>query len=215
MTDSLTTLITKVQALLLDSGTLFSTATCTAALRQALQDFNDRAPIIATTLITGVDARLEYELTSEADATLALAMLGLYLQGANEADTVLTYDVYSNDERIFFRLRSPVSSVDIMIAHFTIAHTINGLDGSVESTPLAKDDQVLVAGGCMHACIVRAVARVEGNNLDNASSDNYRELARHFQRLFERGLARAAARSAPVAERDTRAWQDGYHRWPA
>jgi len=213
MSDSLSTLIDKVQDLLLDgSGTLFSTATCTAALRQALYEFNQEAPIFATTLMTGVDNQLEYELTGEADAEHALALLGLYLQGANEQDTVLDYDAYSNDERVWFRLREPVSSSDILIAHFSVPHTINGLDGEVESTPTAFHDQVLVNGGCYHACIIRAASRVEANNLDQASADNYREIAARFRRLFDRGLMVARSKKSPVGEPDTRAWNDRWHR---
>jgi len=45
MSETLTSLVTRIQAQLLDDGTLFTTATITAGIRQALAEFNRRAPI--------------------------------------------------------------------------------------------------------------------------------------------------------------------------
>jgi len=42
---TLTQLIAQVQALFIDDGTLFPADLCTAALRQALKDFNQAAPV--------------------------------------------------------------------------------------------------------------------------------------------------------------------------
>ena len=64
MSDSLTTLTTKLQALLMDGGTLFTSTTCTAAIRQALSRINVRMPIHAGTLIDTVADQYEYELTT-------------------------------------------------------------------------------------------------------------------------------------------------------
>jgi len=80
MTDSLTTLISKVQAQLLDDGTRFTTATCTAALRAALKDYNFAAPVHAGTLITVVAEQKEYELSDEADAETAIEILDILEQ---------------------------------------------------------------------------------------------------------------------------------------
>ena len=60
MSDTLTQLIAKIQAQLLDDGTRFTTATCTAALRAALKDFNLAAPVHAGTLIDVVADQYEY-----------------------------------------------------------------------------------------------------------------------------------------------------------
>lgn len=214
MADTLTQLIDKVQDLLMDgAGTLFSTTTCTAAIRQALSEINLRAPIQAGTTIAAIAEQKEYELTAEADAVNAIRMTSLYLKGDDEYDTPLTFDTYFEDERIWFRLRAPLFEDEIMLAQFTLPHTVNGLDGEVESTLSALYDQVLVTGACMHACAVRSLAVVEANNLDKAASDNYRELARHFGRLFERGLSHLSRRRAVTYEPDARAWNDEWHNW--
>jgi hypothetical protein len=119
---------------------------------------------------------------------------------------VIAYDTYTEDERIWFRLRTPQPAAEIMIAHFTIPHTINGLDSETESTMTAFNDQVIVNGAAYFACIVRALGKVESNNLDRNTPDNYRELSRHFNQLYQVGLARMTARRTVKGEPDTRAW---------
>ena len=214
MTDSLTTLIGKVQNILGDaSGTYFTTAIVTAAVRQALSEFNLRAPVAAAVTITGVNDQYEYELSDE-DAN-AVTILDVLRQGdnADELDVSLTYDAYLEDERVFFRLRYPVTTSDTLIVRYTLNHTINGLDSQVESTIQARHDQIIVDGAAAWSIWTRAVSRVETINLSQDQSDNYRELATRLYSAFQAGLDRAARRSAPVGEPDSRAWNDQYHNW--
>lgn len=214
MTDSLTTLIGKVQNILGDaSGTYFTTAICTAALRQALTEWNLRVPQLLAVTITGVNDQYEYEL-SDQDAN-AISILDVLRQGDNneELDISIGFDQYIEDERVFFRLRQPVTTSDTLIVRYTLYHTISGLDSQVESTIQARHDQVLVAGGAAWAIWTRAIARVETINLSQDQSDNYRELATRLYSTFQAGIDRAARRSAAVSEPDTRAWNDRYHSW--
>jgi hypothetical protein len=215
MADTLTILITKVQNILGDaSGTYFTTAITTAAIRQALSEWNLRAPVYAAVTITGVDDQYEYELTDE-DAN-SCEILDVLRQGENnnELDASLDYDQYVEDERIFFRLRSPVTTSDTLIVRYTIYHTINGLDSETASTLLARDDQAMVDGGAFFSIFIRAIARVETINLSQDQTDNYREMAASFGAMFGARRAQAArTRKAPVSEPDTRAWNDQYHTW--
>lgn len=210
MADTLTQLITRVQAALLDSGTLFSTATCTAAIREALKQFNFRAPIHAATIINVVSGQKEYEL-SDFDVNAYNIIDILQQDTGGEDDVSLDYDAYIEDERLFFRLRSALSTGTI-IARYTLLHTITGLDSAVQSTLSTFYDQILVGGAAAQACFIRGRARVEANNLDKASSDNYIEQARELQKIFERDLAQISARrQVPVSEPDLRAWNDDWH----
>lgn len=213
MADTLTQLIAKIQPLLGDDGTIFTTALCTAAVRQALAEFNRIAPQHAAVTITGVNDQYEYELSDE-DSN-AVAIIDVLRQGdnANEIDISLTYDGYIEDERVFFRLRTPVTTSDTLIVRYTLNHTINGLDSATDSTLLSMHDQIIVDGACYHAIMIRAVARVESINLSQDQSDNYREVASHFRQAFQLGMTEAARRRAPVGEPDTRAWNDEYHNW--
>jgi len=213
MSNSLTTLISKTQLLLGDSGTIFTTATVTAAIRQALAEFNLRAPQFAAVTIAGIDDQYEYELSDE--DPLAVKIIDVLQQGEDqdELDIPLTYDDYIEDERVFFRLRAPITTSDTLIVRYTLDHIINGLDSQVESTILARHDQVIVDGACYWCINIRATARVESINLSKDQSDNYREIMRAFRSAFELGMSEAARKRAPVGEPDPRAWNDQYHKW--
>ena len=215
MSDSLTTLIGKVQNLLGDaSGTYFTTAIVTAATRQALSEFNTRVPQAAAITITGVNSQYEYELTDQ-DAN-SCEIIDVLLRGtdtAQDINTSLTFDQYIEDERVFFRLRLPVTTADTLIVRYTINHTINGLDSQIESTIRAEHDQIIVNGAAAWAIWTRGVARVETINLSQDQSDNYREMATRLYEAFEKGMDSAARRHSPVSEPDARAWNDQYHYW--
>lgn len=213
MSDSLTTLIGKVQNLLGDAtGTYFTTAICTAAIRQALSEWNLRAPQHLAVTITGINNQYEYELSDE-DAN-SCEILDVLLQGTNnnEIDVSITFDQYIEDERVFFRLRHPVTTSDRLIVRYDSYHTINGLDSQTESTLRANDDQAMVDGGAFFCIMIRATSRIETNNLDVSTSDNYREVAGLYATAFAARLKRAGIyRKAAVGEPDTRAWNDSYH----
>jgi hypothetical protein len=211
MTDTLTTLIGKVQNILGDaSATYFSTAACTAAIRQALCEWNMRAPQFLAVTITGIASQYEYELSDEdADAVQIIDVLRQGA-GANEIDKSLDFDDYIEDERVFFRLRSPVTTSDTLIVRYTKDHTINGLDSETESTLPARYDQALVCGGGFFAIFIRAVSRVETINLSQEQSDNYRELAPVLGSYFAARMMQAMKRRAPVGEPDARRWADAW-----
>lgn len=207
MSDTLTQLIAKVQAVLGDDGTIFTTATVTAALRQALSEWNMRAPVHAAALITGVNNQYEYELT-DTDAN-AVDLFDVLSRGDNnnELDISLTHDAYFEDERLFFRLRSPVASGDTLIARYTLQQTISGLDGATESTIPNHFNQAMVNGGAYFSIFIRAVSRVESINLSQDQSDNYREMAIYFGTAFAQQIAKASKRKPPVGEPDAHAWE--------
>jgi hypothetical protein len=216
MSDSLTTLITKLQALLMDGGTLFTSTTCTAAIRQALSQVNLRMPIHAGTLIDAVVEKYEYELTDALAGAVPLTILDVLLADASggEYDVPLTFEPFIEDERWFMRLETPQAADQQLIVRFCQAHTINGLDSATESTLTAQADVVLLDGAAAQACTIASAGKVEANNLDPQTAANYGKAADRFARAFDLGLAaltrrRRIQRSAP----DTRAWNDDWHRW--
>src|SRR5688572_8081765 len=182
MADTLAQLITKVQNILGDAnGTYFTTAIVTAGIRQALSEWNLRAPVFAATTITGIANQYEYELT-DADPN-SCEIMDILERGPNnnELDISIDFDQYIEDERVFFRLRRPVAVNEIIIVRYTLHHTINGLDSQVESTLLARDDQAIVDGAAYYSLMIHATARVETINLSQDQSDNYREIAGMYQ----------------------------------
>jgi hypothetical protein len=209
MSDTLTQLVTKLQALLLGDATTFTTATCTAAIRQALKDLNLAVPMHAADIVEAVAEQKEYELE---DIT-ALEIVDVLRQGLDtyaDYNISLDFDAYFEDDRPFFRLRIPQSDGTMLIVRYTLPHTINGLDSETDSTLSPLYNVVLLDGAAWQACLVRAAGRIETINMNEEVSKNFRLMAEHFKLAFELGLARLALRKFPVGEPDQRVWKD---RW--
>jgi len=162
MSDSLTTLIGKVQALLLDDGTRFTTATITAAVRQALKEFNLRAPVYTETLEAVVANQKEYVLSS-VDYNNLIEILDVLLWDVDgNDDEPLVYDEYFEDAVPVIRLREArTDTSEFLVVRYTLPYTVNGLDGEVESTLPAFWVTTLLNGACYYACLIRAAGRVE------------------------------------------------------
>jgi len=215
MTKSLTTLIANVQVLLLDDGTRYTTATVTAAVRSALKEINQRAPVNQATLIDVVASQKDYELTDSPDASTAISINDILLWDADGDNHIqLTYDEYNEDERLFFRLREAQAAGGFIIARFTIPHTINGLDSQTESTIPAVHDDVLIDGACFYSLQIRSVGRVETINLNKNVSAELIAAKRYFRQAFDNGLALMASKKPQSAGLDSRAWNDNWYGWP-
>jgi len=212
MSDSLTTLIGKVQTLLLDDGTRFTTATVTAAVRQALKEFNLRAPAHAGTLEAVVADQKEYVL-SGTDYNDLIEILDVLLWDDDGDDyEPLSYDDYFEDVVPVIRLRSArTDPSEFLVVRYSLPYTVNGLDSATESTLPAFFDPILLDGACYWSLQIRAVGRVETINLNQDVSDNLDQLKDTFKAAFEAGLERAARRKPAVGEPDTRAWNDVWH----
>jgi hypothetical protein len=209
MADTLTQLIAKVQAQLLDNATLFTTATCTAALRQALADLNKSVPQNATALITAVASQKEYELSDE--EPLATGITDVLVNGDNEYDASLSYDAYNEDSRWFFRLRQPQAAGETLIVHYTLPHTINGLDGATDSTLPDDLNLAMINGGALYCCLWRAAGTIESNNVQPGVALNWMKLSESFQRMFDAALRRYKHQPTVKGEPTARAWNDDQH----
>lgn len=216
MSDTLAQLTDKLQAILLDDGTLFSDATCEAAIRQALKTLNLRLPIYAATYLDTVPGQYVYELTEAEAGAVPYQIYDVLLAdpSGGEHDMSLTFDTYTEDERLFFRLRTP-SLAGQLLVRYTLLHTIDGLDSATETTFLSLYSDVLLDGAAEQACIMASAGKAEANNLDSGTTDNYRKAASRFNSAFSAGLTalkplRRAAKGVPSHA----AWNDKYHNWP-
>ena len=207
MTDTLAQLVTKLQALLLGDSTTFSTATCTAAIRQALKEINLTIPHHAADVVDAVSEQYEYEL---AEST-ALQIVDVLRQGTdtyNDYNVSLDFDAYFEDDRPFYRLRTPEDSSQHLIVRYTLPYTINGLDSETVSTLPALYDVVLLDGAAWQACLIRSAGTIETINMNVKVSENFVTMARHFERQFIAGMARLSRRRFATSEPDTRSWSD-------
>lgn len=215
MSKSLTTLISDVQALLLDDGTRFSTATVTAAVRSALKEFNQAAPIHAGTLVDTVAKQYEYALNT-VDFVSLIDVEDVLLQGTDTARDInisLPYDYYFEDAAPFIRLREPQSAGRFLIVRFSIPYTVSGLESATESTLFAFYDDILIDGACFWSAQIRSAGRIETINLNQSVAENWLDVRRFYRQAFDHGLALAAGRKPPVSEPSTAAWNDNYHTW--
>jgi hypothetical protein len=212
MSSTLTALIAKLQAQLLDSGTLFTTPTCTVAFREALRKFNMVAPIHSAALIDIVQGQKEYALNDPTIGTL-LDILGIWKQdNSTEDDKPLVFDWYFEDNAPFIRLRSAESSGKLIV-RYTSPHTISGLDSSTDGVLTADQEQVLIDGACVEAINTRLTSLVEGFNLSPDVVGQYQRALVAFQTAFEAGLLRYKRRPPAVGAPSTAAWEDEWHNW--
>lgn len=211
MSDSLTTLISKVQATLGDDGTYFTTAIVTAAARQALRELNEKYSVNAGTLIETDSTAYEYVL-NDTDFNRLTSVVGVWLNDTNgDDDTPLNFTSFFEDNVPVVRLKTKQAANKFLLIRFTEPQTINGLDSETASSLPAWIDPLLVDGIAYHSIQVRGVSRVETNNLDKATSDNYREYADRLKAAWDSGLAKLASNAAPSSRPDTSAWNDEWH----
>ena len=209
MSDTLTQLIAKVQAQLLDDGTLFTTATVTAAARQALADINRAAPLQAAVTIAPIAGQLIYELTDyDPDGLQVTAIL---LEGTNDVDTELAYDFFVEDARRWFRLREAQDTSDTIIAQYTKPHTINGLDSATDSTLPNDLNDAAITGTVYYCCLIRASRDAEANNVEPRATEHWLTLADKWRARFNDALAPARKEPTQRAEPSTAAWNDSQH----
>src|SRR5512140_2999522 len=209
MADTLAQLITKIQAQLLDNATLFSTATVTTAVRQALADLHRVAPLQSATVITTVANQLVYEL-SDYDAQ-AVTITAVLLEETNDADKPLPYDAYVEDARVFFRLKSSQPASENVIVQYTKPHTVSGLDSATDSTLTDALNSALVLGACAYCCLTRAAYTIELNNIEPDVTANWNKAAGAWRRQFDAALKLEEHKNTPAAEPTPAASNHGYH----
>ena len=208
MTVSLSTLISRVQSQLLDDGTLFSTETVTASIRQALRDFNQHAPVNGAELVGVVAGQQIYELAGGSFPAQVLDVIDvLKNDGFTDNEEPLGFDKVFEDNRIFVRLREVEWSGNLLI-RYTWPHTINGLDGETETTLNSDQDQIIVNGACSYACLSRASGVIESNNLTQQIVRDWLSAADRYKSIFDFGVSRYESRPSPTSEPRSTTWLD-------
>ncbi len=213
MPSTLTQLISTLQTSLIDDGTRYNTNTCTAAIREALRQFNERAPMFQSELVDAVADQYDYEVT-DLDSR-AVSLIGVWLRDATggENHTPVAYTPYMDDDRLFFRLAASRSSGTFLV-RYTIHHTISGLDSETDSTMSLRYENILLIGARAEAMQIRAISRVEPINLQSEVTNTYRAQIQELRALFNNALAHLAFLMQPrTQEAATSGWNDSYHNW--
>lgn len=207
MSDSLTTLISKVQGTLGDDGTYFTTAIITAAARQALRELNETYPVNEGTLIETVADQHEYVLSDVDFANLIEVISVLLWDDDGDEDTPLDAAMYYEDNVPAIRLHEAQSEGEFLLVRFTTPQTINGLDSETTSTLPAWIDPLLVDGISWYSLITRGIARVEANNLSKSVPRDYSEMKTILKEAWTSGLAKLAKRAPVSSEKSNAHWE--------
>ena len=217
MSDNLATLTDKLQALLIDDGTVFADASCTAAIRQALKDLNQDVPVQAAATMDTVDSQNLYELT-EADAGAhVLNLYDVLLEDASggDQDTSLDFHSYQEDERWYFYLHTPQAAGGTLIVRFTQAHTIEDLDSALDGTLQPEQETVLLDHAAEIACRQLIASNASSYWLDANVGKTYALAGDRFEKAWQLGLAALRTTRRPASSQiDSRTWEDQYHTWP-
>ena len=208
MSDSLTTLISKVQNTLGDAaGTYFTTAIVTAAARQALREFNEACPIHEGGFIDTIANAKEYELADDLNFASMFEVTDVLLYDQTDDDhEPLEFDSYFLNNIPYIRLRSAQPVDEILLVRFTMPQTISGLDSETDSTIPANLDSLLTAGIAYYSIIGRGAGRIEANNLSKSTPDDYREFKETLLDKWTSGLEKLKDRNAPVGEPSENSW---------
>jgi hypothetical protein len=199
MSSNLATLTAKLQAQLLDNGTLFNAATCTVAFREALRKWNMTAPIHAGTIIDVVPAQFEYMLNDATFGTI-LDIESVWQQDPivnGENDVALIYDFYFENNQPAIRLRSALAGGHLIV-RYTTPHTVSGLDNATGGLLNDDQEQVLIDGACVEAINIRTASLVEGYNLSPNVIEQYKCAAAAYVQAFAAGLQRYARQRPAV-----------------
>jgi hypothetical protein len=212
MSDSLSELTTKVQAALGDaSGTYFTSAIVTAAVRAALSEINARAPIHSADLVDVVANTLVYEVSAIDPHALSVLSVHEYVTDSDD-DLPRKFISFQEDARLWIRLASALSSGQLII-RYTTPYTVQSLDSETISTLPSMYTQMIVHGAAYHSCVIRAVARIETINLNQDVPASLLELKANFRSLFDAALNLAARQHAPDGKALSHGWEDDWHGW--
>ena len=205
MASTIASIISKIQTLLNDDGTIFTTATVTAAVRQALLAYNQRAPIWKTDTVTAVADQYEYDVSSITDIQTIVALY----DSNNEFMPFSRYFEDGDTHKI--RLNEPVSQDFTII--YSAFHTIDGLDSESTTTLLAKHEDCLcnlAAGVCV---VIRANGKIETVNLNADVPAQWLDMWEYWKTLFEAELISIQRSERMPVQKLLNGWNDDYHGW--
>jgi hypothetical protein len=183
MTGTLTTWRTAVLALLDDaSSARFTSAQVDAAIRQALQAYNTRRPLVQTYILDGQDA---YQIVMPADFATE-HVIGVELDNDDDPPTELPFRAFRRDEQwVVETLNYKVASTESILVTYSTTHTLDGLDSGAGTTIPDLDEYAVMIGAAGFALRSRSVSRSESINLLPEVSENLSQLADAYLTNFE------------------------------
>jgi hypothetical protein len=188
----LSALISRVRQTLDDPGSKrFSDALLTTALRQALEQIDQRLPRNIISDVTAAASGREQPLTG---LTGCLFLVKLVYPAASdgkrelEPETQFSYVMRDGIPTVHFYGEVFTQAGEVLLVHYAAQNTIEGLDGVLSSTLPEVCEAALVNGAAGCACALRAGSLVEAYGSRPGEAAQLLETSRHWMEIFHRGL---------------------------
>lgn len=194
MTLALTAYIDRVQAALMDDGTIFTDAAVTEALRSALGEYSDACPNSRETVLTLAAAGREIALSSLAGLRAVTRVWWPY-DAVDETwppNRARRYTLGWDDgaPNLFLEADDGAQpqAGDQVRLWYTLPHTIQLLDGAAATSVPDADESLLVLGASAYALLARSYDQTESASAGAIATPNYAASGFRLLRQFRQTL---------------------------
>lgn len=191
MANDLVSYTALVQGLLEADTNRFPQATVTAALRQAIDDYSRLVPILEYATIAAVLDQQNYNLTTLTNLIHPYDVLD------NNGDPLAFFYYRLNGSTPYIFIFPSVPAVGNIIIRYTKLQTLKDLDSAATTTIRTDHTNLIVAGAVGFALQVRLSGRLEADNLDPATLENYRDLSNKYLTKFYEHLSNMLLTTGP------------------
>ena len=189
---NLTAINTRVRALLDDSQALrFSDSLLEAALGQALEELEQRAPCVSMVTHTVTTAGRDQSLPGLSGCRYIIGVTVPLADGSSrqlEPETSFTYLLANGVPTLHF-LGSRVPEIgDQLLIQYAAGYDIAGYRGALTTTLPVEMESPLINGTAGRACFLRAGSLIESYGGRGSESSRWMETGRELLNAFERAL---------------------------
>ncbi len=183
---------TRLRDLLEDSsGQRFSGDLLNVALRQSLDEINQRLPHILSTEFTVTSGGRDQSLAALNDCRYIISVTVPEENGATrelEPETCFTYLLVNGTPTLHFLGTYLPAAGDSFRICYCAGYTVEGFEGQLTTTLPAALEGALVDGAAAQACLLRAGSVVGRYGSDAQESSRLVEIAQLWRGTFERTL---------------------------
>lgn len=191
MTD-LTSLKTRVRLLLEDSdGKRFSDTLLEAAMRLALDEIDERLPLVSSADFTASSTSRDQPLTGLSGCRYLINITWPAAGDSSrelEPETQFTYCLKDGAPILHFTGSEYPQAGDAITVRYAAGHAIAGFDGALTTTLPGTCESALVNGTAGHACHLRAGSLVERPGTKNEETSRLVEIGRLWLNNFQHTL---------------------------
>ena len=170
---------TRLQALLGDTGTRYSTALLDESVAWALDTLSAGSPQLKTEAITVTSVGREQSLAALPGLLTVLEVIYPYQADMNAPEPLRQWYFYQRDGGAWLYLggRLVPAAGDLLRITFTARHTLQGLDGALLTTLPTEQETLLLQGAAGRAAELRGLHMVEAYGKKPSEPDKLKSWA--------------------------------------